>query len=260
MAQPRTPKGSRRRHLAVASAEGGECGTAGGAPREQRRRPPPPGVRAEKPRGGRETGRRPRVGGRWPREKVRDCGVAAPRRGIPGARARRLTQATERHGRAGGSPGLDAAAHERCRFPRTGESRSWGRGAAPRGRVHVGGGRGPRRAARPAWSLLFADCLGLWEWAGGPAGRPTGLAQSQSVCSARTAARLSLAGSQRGSHVCTAAPETLAPGIVWAPMGNLGPLLPPLPLSFSAVWPHPQGLGTAGRLGRTWSSVVACKA
>lgn len=105
-----------------------------------------------------KTGRRPRVGGRWPRKKVRGCSVAAPRgedRGEgaathPGCRATRSRRR---------EPGLDAAAHERCRFPAQ-ASPGAGGGAPRRGGVPTWvGGRGPsRESPLGGWTAAVTGC------------------------------------------------------------------------------------------------------
>lgn len=182
------------------------------------RQPRSPGVRAKKARGGWETGRRPRVGGRWPgggEEKVRDCCVAAPR-GDPkgeGAATHPGCRATRSRRR---EPGLDAAAaaHEPCRFPARASPGAGG--GAPRrgGRAHVGGW---------AWAALrvpLGGCRGLWEWAGGSAGRPTGLAQTQSAAPGPAPGGSHLSA-QRSLRSASDADFGLC-------LGSLGPLPPPV--------------------------------
>lgn len=168
----KTPPAPRRR-----GRTGDSRGLGGSEPRRL-------GDRASPSRGGRGEGRWPgREGGG---EKVRDCGVAAPR-GDPrgeGAATHPGCRATRSRRR---EPGLDASAaatHERCRFPARASPGSWGRGAAQRGRAHVGGWAwGALRVPLGGWSWTVSGCLGLWEWAGGPVRRPTGWGPD-AICSA----------------------------------------------------------------------------
>lgn len=150
MAQPHTPKDTRR-HLAGESAVG-RCV----APREGLHankdacRPQPsrqdkcPRLRGSGPRRGGKAGRQGVAlawagGGRG-----RRCGAAVwlHREGMTGVRARRLTQAAERHGRAGGSrawtsPPTSGAGSRHKQAPKLGAGRR-AVGACPRGWVGVG--------------------------------------------------------------------------------------------------------------------------
>lgn len=119
----------------------------------------------------------------------RRCGAAVwlHREGRTGVRARRLTQAAERHGRAGGSrawtpPPTSGAGSPHRRAPELGAGRR-AAGACPRGWVGVG------RAASPTW-WLDRGCHRLWEWAGAPEGRPTAWPRPRQSAASRATAHL----------------------------------------------------------------------
>lgn len=178
------------------------------------RQPRSPGVRAKKARGGWETGRRPRVGGRWRGGAgKRRCGTAVWLRleGIPRVRERRLTQAAELHGRGGGSrawtpppPPTSRAGspHERAR--------ELGAGRRAAGGVPTWvGGRGPRCASR---LVAVAGC---------GSGREAQLEDPQAWPrrNLQRPARLPEGPISLHSVPC-GAPETQTSGFVWAPLAH----------------------------------------
>lgn len=187
------------------------------------RQPWSPGVRAKKARGGWETGRRPRVGGRWPgggEEKVRDCCVAAPR-GDPkgeGAATHPGCRATRSRRR---EPGLDAAAHEPCRFPARASPGAGGGAGRRGGRANVGGWAwAALRVPLVGWTLAVAGC---------GSGREALLEDPQAWPRRNLQHPARLPEVPISLHcVPCGAPETQTSGFVWAPTGKLGPLPPPV--------------------------------
>lgn len=197
---PPPGRGERRKGGSVAPREGPRANKDACRPRQDEcpRSPGGPSQAGEGWLAG-KTGRRPRVGGRWPRKKVRGCSVAAPRgedRGEgaathPGCRATRSRRR---------EPGLDAAAHERCRLPAQ-ASPGAGGGAPRRGGVPTWvGGRGPSRESRLVAGPRLSPTVGV---GGSPGGTTDSLAQTQAVCSVPGHGS-PRAVSERGSRVCTA--------------------------------------------------------
>lgn len=244
MAQPRTPKGTRR-HLAGVSAEGGECGTAGGAPRERRRLSPPAVAAGRVSRVSRGLGQE---GEGWLGDRAspsawagggrgRRCGAAVRLHpeGMAGVRARRLTQAAERATRSRRrEPGLDAAAHEWCRFPAQASPEAGG-GAPRRGGVSAWvGGRGPNGASRLVAGPGLPPAVGV---GGRLRGTTHSLARTQAICSAPPPARLGWGGgSQRGPCFCPALRvdyRDAGPGSRW-PAPEVDRNLTPLPAEEAA--------------------------
>lgn len=128
---------------------------------------------------------------------------------------------------AGARPGRRRRRPRAVQVPCTSEPGSWGRGAAPRGRAHVGGW---------AWAALRVP-IGGWTRAVACCG--SGREARRGDPQAWPRRNLQRPTSRRGSGLC---PESQRCHLY---------------LSSPAVWPHPPGWGDAlGRLGRTWGSVV----